>query len=257
MSDALYRRCIDEIASVEPNTEAWLADHGETLLIGRAIVDKVRYAKSKGLNKVFLNTNGMLLTPEISRGLVAEGLDGLFFGIDAVARETHARIRRGGDLEVILRNVDALLDAIARDGQKGPEVFVQFIEMDENEGEREAFIEYWKGKGVGVKVRRKLSWGGYIASPRVQNVPAERIPCPWIMSLMHVLWDGRVGRCTGDHECNYPMGNVLDSSIAAIWQGSLRVERKIHLDRQFDRLNDQCKKCLDWKVGAAERIKWE
>jgi sulfatase maturation enzyme AslB (radical SAM superfamily) len=274
MSDELYRKCIDEVAAVDRDTQVWLADHGETLIIGQEIIDKVRHAKSQGLTQVYLNTNGMLLTPEISRGLVDAGLDGLFFGIDAATKETHAAIRRGGDLDTVLRNIDFVVQEIARTfppgghntsggqnasgGHNKPAVWVQFIEMDENEHEREAFAEYWaaevaKGKDVGVKIRRKLSWGGYIGSPAVRRAATERIPCPWIINLMHILWDGRVGRCTGDHECNYPMGNVYDSTISDIWTGPLRRERQIHLDYRFDLLNDQCQQCIDWGVGAAER----
>ena len=253
MSEELYRKCIDEIASWDQETEVWLADHGESLMIGKAIGDKVRYAKSKGLTKVYLNTNGMLLKPEVSKELIDSGLDGLFFGIDAVTNETHAAIRKQGHLDTVIDNVDFLLEEIERGNHKTPEVWVQFIEMDENAHEREAFVAYWRQKNVGVKVRRKLSWGGYIETPGVAALDSERIPCPWIMNLMHVLWDGRVGRCTGDHECNYPMGNVYDQSIAEIWQGAIRDERMVHLNYEFDQLNPQCKSCLDWKVGASEK----
>lgn len=253
MSDDLYRKCIDEIAENDVDTQVWLADHGESLIIGEEIVGKVRYAKSKGLTQVYLNTNGMLLTPEISRGLIDAGLDGLFFGIDAATKETHAAIRRGGDLDTVVRNVEYIAQEVVRQGRDKPEVWVQFIEMDENEHERQLFAEYWKDKNVGVKIRRKLSWGGYIESSAVRRAATERIPCPWIMNLMHILWDGRVGRCTGDHECNHPMGNVYESTIKEIWTGPLRRERQLHLDYRFDLLNEQCQQCVDWAVGAAER----
>jgi MoaA/NifB/PqqE/SkfB family radical SAM enzyme len=254
MADDLYRRCIDEIAVEDPDAEVWLADHGESLIIGEAIFEKIKYAKSRGLNKVFLNTNGMLLTQNISRGIIESGLDGLFFGLDAATKATHAKIRVGGNLDVILRNIDYLLAEKERQNKDTPDVWVQFIEMDENEHEMGAFVDFWKQKKVGIKLRNKLSWGGFINSPKVASRIDERIPCPWIMNLMHILWEGSVCRCTGDHENNYPMGNVLDSSIASIWRGPLRKERELHLNRRFDLVNDQCKVCIDWKVGAAERI---
>ena len=79
MSEEIYRKSIDEVANTDPDTEVWLADHGESLIVGEDIIDKLSYAKSRGLRKVFLNTNGMLLTRAISRGLVENGLDGILF----------------------------------------------------------------------------------------------------------------------------------------------------------------------------------
>ena len=154
----------------------------------------------------------------------------------------------------LLTNIDGLLEERDGNGHRKPEIWVQFIEMDENEGEREAFIEFWRKKNVGVKIRRKLSWGGYISTSVLEKEAADRIPCPWIMNLIHVLWDGSVCRCTGDHENNYPMGNILESTIREMWTGPMRKERMIHLEYRFGDLNEQCQECLDWKVGAAERL---
>jgi radical SAM protein with 4Fe4S-binding SPASM domain len=254
MSEEIYRKCVDEIASVAPQTEVWLADHGESLMVGPAIIDMVRYAKSKGLPKLFLNSNGMLLTHEISRGLVEAGLDRIVFGIDGYDAESYRKIRVGGDLDTVVRNIDGLLEERARKGTERPEIWVQFIDLEENAGEMAAFTAFWQDRGVGVKTRKKLSWGAYIESKAVSRESAERIPCQWIVNLMHVLWDGRVCRCSGDHECDYPMGNVLESSIAEIWRGPLREERQVQLRREFDKINEQCRECLDWKVGAAEKL---
>ncbi len=253
MGDDLYRKCIDEVASRFRDTEVWLADHGESLLLGEAIVEKTRHAKDRGLPRVFLNSNGMLLTRGISRGLVEAGLDAIYFGIDASEPATYRRIRVGGDLETLKGNIDALIEERERAGSTKPEIWVQFIEMDENRGEREAFHRFWRRKKVGVKIRKKLSWGASIRSPAIEGLDERRIACPWIVNLMHVLWDGRVCRCSGDHECNHPMGDVRRSSIAEIWQGPLKAEREVHLRRDFEALGDQCRRCVDWKVGAAEK----
>jgi len=230
MSDVLYRKCIDEISVESSDTEVWLAGQGDSLLVGDAVVEKVEYAKALGLSNVFLNTNGMLLTRDISRGFVAAGLDRIVFGIDAATAETHARIRVGGDLDTVVANVTQLLEEKAAAQKTRPDVWVQFIEMDENDGEREAFVEFWRKRDVGIKLRRKL------------------------INLMHVFWDGRVGRCSGDHECRHCMGDVTTGSIGGIWRGPRKKEREIHLQRRFDLLNDQCQRCIDWKVGVAEKL---
>jgi radical SAM protein with 4Fe4S-binding SPASM domain len=253
MDEDLYRKCIDEVAAEAPETEVWLADHGESLIAGGALVERIRYAKFKDLPKVFLNTNGMLLDRPLAAGIVSAGLDMIVFGIDAYRAETYERIRVGGKLDAVIQNIDGLLQEKRLHQSAKPEVWVQFIEMEENWGERDEFQRFWTERGVGVKIRRKLSWGACIESPDLRVLETERIACPWLINLMHILWDGSVCRCSGDHECNYLMGNVRDQTIGGIWRGELRKERQIHLQGRFDLVNQQCQQCIDWKVGAAEK----
>ena len=125
--------------------------------------------------------------------------------------------------------------------------------MDENENEAEEFRQFWLDRGVVVKIRKKLSWGGRIDSPL--DVAAEhRIPCPWAIHVMHVFWDGRVPRCSGDTEGEDCVGNAWDDSLAVLWS-RLAPFRRLQLERRFDEVPERCKICQDWMTGAANRIR--
>jgi hypothetical protein len=135
---------------------------------------------------------------------------------------------------------------------QGPEVVVQFIEMDENEHELETFKQHWLARGAALKVRNKLSWGGKFVTPL--EVPTEeRIPCPWAITMMHVFWDGRVPRCPGDTEGEEAVGNAWAEPLATLWD-RLGPDRQKHLEYRFDELPDRCHNCKDWMAGAAQRI---
>lgn len=248
----LWRRCADQVADLSPFTQCWLSFCGEPLLEPERLVRMIRYGKSVGLRSVNINTNGMLLTPDVGELVLDSGADLIVFGIDGLTADTYERIRVGGRRDVVYENVERFLEARrARGG--GPEVQVQFIEMDENMHEREAFSEYWLARGATLKVRRKLSWGGRFDTP-LEVDPDDRIPCAWAMTMMHVFWDGRVPRCPGDTEGDEAIGNAWDTPLAELWAGLGRY-RRLHIEHRFDELPARCHTCKDWMVGAAHRIR--
>jgi len=254
MPHALWQRCADELAKESPTSEIWFSFCGEPLLEPDLLLKMLEYGASVGLTSLNLNTNGMLLTPEISERLLDSGLSLMVFGIDGFSKRAYEQIRIGGTRETLYANVEHLLERRAsRPERDVPEVQVQFIEMEANRGEWEDFQEHWLPRGATVKVRRQLSWGGSFETGLC--VPQEdRIPCPWALTMMHVFWDGRVPRCPGDTEGDEGVGNAWHESIEELW-ARLGSYRKLHLEKRFDCLPERCQTCTDWMTGAANRIR--
>jgi len=247
----LWQKCADEIAQISPSTECWFSFIGEPFLAPQALLEVLRYGKQVGLQKLNVNTNGMFLTNDLVDPLIDSGVDLVVIGLDAFTSATYSRIRIGGERDVVYANVEYLIERV-RARKAGPQVQVQFIEMDENGHEAAAFSAYWLAKGATVKVRNKLTWGGRIASPLC--VPdEERIACPWAMTQLHVFWDGRVPRCPGDTEGDEGAGNAWHESLASLW-ARLGVHRDNHMAHRFDELPKRCLECKDWMVGAAKRL---
>ncbi len=247
----LWKRCADETAAVSPDTQCWFSFCGEPLLEPDLVLRIFAYGKSVGLRSLNLNTNGMLLVPELADPLMDSGVDLVVFGIDAFSRETYEKVRCGGDRDTVYRNVEHFL-AARRARRTGPQVQVQFIEMDENTHELEAFSLHWLEHGATLKVRNKLSWGGKVDTPLCFS-SEDRIACPWAMTQLHVFWDGRVPRCPGDTEGDEGAGNAWDEPLAVLWQ-RLGAYRQHHMERHFDLLPARCQTCKDWMVGVAKRI---
>lgn len=250
----LWRRCADEIAASAPETQCWFSFCGEPLLEPALLLRMLAYGKSVGLKSLNINTNGMLLTPDLADPVLNSGADLIVFGIDAFTAPTYAKVRVNGDRDTVYRNVEHIL-ARRHARERGPEVQVQFIEMDENENELQDFSAHWLKHGATLKVRNKLSWGGKFDTPIC--VPQEdRIPCPWALTMMHVFWDGRVPRCPGDTEGEEGAGNAWQEPLSVLW-GRLGAYRDNHLGRRFTELPDRCQGCKDWMTGSAKRIKPE
>lgn len=248
----LFERCADEVASLAPETECWFSFCGEPLLEPEALLRMIAYGKRVGLRSLNINSNGMLLTPELTERILDSGVDLVVFGVDGLSQETYERIRAGGIRSVLYANVEGFLRSRAA-RSAGPEVHVQFIEMDENAHELEDFKRYWLARGAVVKVRNQLSWGGKFGT-RLAVPRAERIPCPWAVTMMHVFWDGRVPRCPGDTEGDESVGNAWDEALTSLWS-RLGTYREMHLQHRFELLPERCGPCKDWMVGSASRIR--
>ena len=88
----LFTKIIDEIAMENKSTRVWLVFFGEALILSKtkpSIFDMIRYAKSKGLRDVVLNSNANLLGQKAAKDLIACGLDAIYVGIDAFSPVTY------------------------------------------------------------------------------------------------------------------------------------------------------------------------
>lgn len=247
----LWKRCADQISKISPDTQCWFSFCGEPLLEPELLLKMLAYGKSVGLHSLNINTNGMPLTPELAKTLLRSDVDLIVFGIDGLSKEIYEKIRVDGNRDIVYKNVEYLLEARESLGS-GPEIQVQFIEMEENELELNAFKKYWLERGAVLKVRKKLSWGGIFDTP-LNIMKENRIPCPWAVTMMHVFWDGRVPRCPGDTEGEESIGNAWDESLSILWD-RMGTYRKAHMEYRFDDLPERCNKCKDWMTGVAERI---
>ncbi|MBN2560295.1 MAG: radical SAM protein [Phycisphaerae bacterium] len=259
MSSELWKKTIDEIAEKSPTTRIWPALMGEPLL-DKQIFARLKYAKDKGIRRTNLNSNLQCFSETMLDDFFACGVDSLYVGIDAFTRDTYARIRVGGKLDVLMRKLALILNERDRRGTHRPEVCVQFIVMDENEHEEEPFVDYWKASGldVNIKVRPRLDWSsGVPAWSRIRNVGVEdRVPCTWLLRQMGIYWDGRVPQCDADWDGITQYGNINDSTIEEIWLNRIRPLQRKHLDGAFG-ASPLCPTCDEWKAGLSQLLNVE
>lgn len=91
--------------------------------------------------RVYAVTNGLLLTEDIARAAVTNGMHALTVSVDAARRETYERIRVGGDWEKLMHNL-RMLQRIRREmGAKGPRLELAFVMMRSNIRELPAFVD--------------------------------------------------------------------------------------------------------------------
>lgn len=252
----LFIKLIDEIADENKHVRVWMVFFGEALLLKNKrpydIYDMIRYAKSKGLTDVVLNSNSNLMDIEASENLIDSGLDAIYIGIDAFDPVTYSKIRVGGNYDTVVNNAIGLIKLKERMGVKHPDVYIQFVEMEKNKRQVNDFVNFWKSQGAKVKVRPKVSWAGIVEAQNLTFSQQERWPCYWAMRSMSITDQGRVVTCAVDVDAKFVVGDVNNQSIKEVWNGPLKNFRRKHLKRRYNELPWPCRDCKDWQAARAE-----
>lgn len=244
MEMGLFKRIVDEVSKEQKDTKVWLNFFGEPTLL-QDMPERISYAKSKGLTNLSINTNANLLTAEISEQYIKAGLNYLYAGLDAITHGAYAKLRIGGDLDRAVENVLGYKELLMKHGDAEQRVFVQFIVMDENESEIEEFLSFWRSHGVSAKVRPKITWINMVKADTKERVKHEdRFPCPWMIEMLCIMNDGRVGLCGLDSDCMYEIDDVRLKSIKEIWNTTHKLIRERFIENRD--LPEMCLTCTDW-----------
>lgn len=223
MSVELFRKIVDECAELGI-THVRMHNYGEAF-IDKRLVEKVRYAKQKGITEVGVISNGSLITEEIARGMIDAGLDAINISVDASGKEVFESTRVGLKYDKVIANIERLVRLRAEQGKRRPKLILSFVRQN-NSADEQAFIEHWRKVADKIHVTDLHNWAGTLNTESDVNYPCYR---PWL--TFTVLWDGRVSLCCADFDGKTILGDLNTHSIAEIWNAQpYRDARRQHLE---------------------------
>lgn len=249
----IFTKVIDEVALKNPKARIWMVFFGDPFMRVRfkpTIFDMVKYAKDKGCEDVVLNTNACLMDETNMKKIIEAGIDALYIGLDGFSEKTYSENRVGGDYDITKANVLGLLKYVKENNLTKPQVYTQFVEMDNNIHERDAFVEYWTKQGAHVKIRPMVTWIGKIERKVMAEPLPNRKACSWAMNTMVIAEDGQVANCACDLDVEYSFGNIKERSLENIWNNEMLAFREKHIEERFDELHSLCKNCDDWQSSG-------
>lgn len=244
----VYKKMIDEGSKYKlPSIK--LNYLGEPLA-DKYIIERIRYAKEKGVIDVMFNTNASLLDEETAHQLLDAGLDSIYFSVDGISAETFNKIRIGTNYETVLKNIKNFMK-IKNDGDyKHVQTRVSMTVLPGMEKEMEEFAKFWlpivgqvgygewvdaRGKGTKIEVSNATVTTNYDYNPD--------FVCAQPFQRMFIMWDGVCTPCCPDVARKYVTGNVNNSSVKEIWDG-LEYQRMRSAQTSGNYFNiDICKEC--------------
>ena len=233
MSFDLFKKIVDECAELGI-THVRVHNYGEPF-IDRRLVEKVRYAKDKGIQEVGMISNGSLITEEVARGVIEAGLDAINISVDAGGREVFESTRIGLKYDKVIDNVERLVRLRAELGRRRPKLILSFVRQN-NSADEQAFIEHWKAIADKIHITDLHNWAGTLNRESDVNYPCYR---PWL--TFTVLWDGRVSLCCADFDGRTVLGDLNSSTIQEVWNAEpYRNVRRMHLESGGP---DICRSC--------------
>jgi MoaA/NifB/PqqE/SkfB family radical SAM enzyme len=223
MSWDLFCKIVDECAALGI-THIRVHNYGEPF-IDRRLVEKVRYAKQKGIQEVGMISNGSLITDAVARGMIEAGLDAINISVDAAGKEVFESTRLGLKYEKVIANIERLVRIRAELGKRRPKLILSFVRQN-NSIDEQAFIEHWRTVADKIHITDLHNWAGTLNRESDVNYPCYR---PWL--TFTVLWDGRVSLCCADFDGRNILGDLNSSTIKDIWNAEPYVQaRRAHLE---------------------------
>lgn len=246
MSLDVFKKIIDEVRVY--NELVWLHLAGEPLL-HPGISEMISYAKSRGIN-VGLSTNAISLDDKKSREIINSGLDLLVISFDGAVKETYEKIRKLSNYERTLNNILNYLKLKAK-AIRAPHTQIQCIYMDENKGELNKFLKLWRHTAAdAVRFKPFFRFPSKEEAKEVVIGQQKRTkPCVLLWRQFSIYWDGTVVSCCWDFLGQTPLGNVMDKSLAEIWNGpKMQFIREKHIKGEYKEIA-LCRNCNIPQIG--------
>lgn len=241
MSMELYKKIIDE-GSKNGLCSIKLMSLGEPLL-DPYVVERIKYAKDRGIIEVMFNTNATNLTEEMSHKILEAGLDSLFFSVDGL-KEQFEKIRIGAHYESVIKNIENFLRIKEEGNYKHVQTRVSMVVMPGMERIIPEYTKIWLPK-VG-----KVGFGEWMVRTSTAADDKNYNPdfiCAQPFQRMFVLEDGICTPCCLDDGRGYVLGDANKNSISEIWHGEQAEKlRSFQRDGKYYNI-DICKKCaMPW-----------
>jgi radical SAM protein with 4Fe4S-binding SPASM domain len=175
-----------------------------------------------------VSTNATLLTPELSRGLLASPLTWIGISLDGALPETYAQMRTGGSLEDVMARVRGLLELNATQPREFPTLGLQIIATNRTRPELEQFAAQWqpyleRTSNVRLEIKPYTDWAGQVECHDLR-APERRAgffytACSYPQSTLTISADGQVLRCCHEVDAHLDLGEVNSHTLAEVWHG--------------------------------------
>ncbi len=245
MSFDMFQHILDQFVPEEGKRlcSMKLSYRGEPLM-NKAVPDMVRYAKSKGVLDIYFNTNGMLLSEEISRALIEAHLDRISFSIDGTNAEEYEKVRVGAKFDIVISNIRKLRKLREEYGVTYPKIRIQTVKLPELDLDR--YLSVWKEYADEVAALEYTD-----ESVRIRGLEANWA-CPQLWQRMTIEWDGSVFGCNNDDLRGIYLGNVATRSIRDCWHDEKLMQiRKLHMQGKAQEVYD-CDGC-PWRTAQIRK----
>lgn len=191
----------------------------------------------------------MLMTPEVSKKLIDAGLTRIQISVDAVDVEVYNKIRPGGDLEKVIKNIKSLVDIKKEVHSITPLVRVNFVRTEVNESQLSSFIAYWRDKvdmiGIQEYIKPTKSREN-IKSRSSSNKRKAAFRCSFPFKQLVITNELMVLPCCTFWGEELSLGKLTTAEmIKDIWNGEkIKRLRNIHRSGHYYEL-PECRNCVE------------
>lgn len=256
LDDEIYRKCIDGLMEFpHPLKMLRFAGTGEPLLHPR-IADMVAYAAERGVaDTIDIVTNGLALTEELSRALIAARLGRIRISIQGLDDAAYAHTRRSGVFRTLVEQIRFFYEH-----RQSSKVYIKIIDCALKEGEEQTFLDTFGDISDFIAVEHLIpavsqidydSLGGTADVTQNGAAVGHAAVCPQPFYMMQLNPDGMIVPCCS-METPYILGDLAKESMRSIWQGKkMELFRRAQLEFHKGQY-PICAKCKQYQYAMFE-----
>ncbi|MDP8223517.1 MAG: radical SAM protein [Candidatus Lernaella stagnicola] len=262
MDEATFAALIAEIAEFPLLKRVMLYLMNEPLLDPRIVerVEKTRAALPD--TEIYLVSNGVALTDELTDRLLDAGLTWMGFSLHAARPETYRTITGRNDFDAVRKRIVRFVEkSITRHGPDSVMVNMTRIRPHVGDEEWREGIAFWRERGL---TRLDLVDGYVSRAGNVEVFEHEALRHPgilgcktvWAYEMAHVLFDGAVVPCCMDYRRRAVWGHVGEAGLLAVWQGDKRRDFLEQMDGRplpDDHLCIRCEDAIPADIAATTK----
>jgi len=241
MSTDQFKTSIDEVVDLGCR-QIVLTGFGEPL-VDKRLEQKIEYAKSKGLN-TYIISNASLLTKKRAESIIKAGLDELRVSFYGMQTETYNKVMVGLEFDVTMQNLADFLELREQLGVKKPRLELNWLVLAENEGDTEAFKEYWGPRADAIEIWKPHNFGdGRSYRERYDDLSMKTTCGRPENGPLQIQWDGEVVPCCYDYNNQIVLGNAFHQPVLEVLNGDkYNLLRNAHSEKTFN-LFPFCNQC--------------
>ena len=222
------------------NLPALVVGLGSEPLLYKEIKTVLGTALDAGVMDIFLGTNGVLLTEDLSEYLVRRQVARLEISLDAVSSETYQKIRGKDELDRIEENIKRFIEIRKRHNSELPVLRVCFCVQELNYKEIEEFRNKWKDKADYIDFQQVLDFsdvdsfrdGDKICdSTSGSSEQPISTHCAYPFNSLNIWSNGNVTPCCTFYAKSEELvlGNIRESTLGELWSGERIKELRTQL----------------------------
>jgi len=235
-------------------------DHEAEPLMHPNYFDMLKKANESGIFDQWLHTNGLMLFEKNCIKLIDNGLKKINISVDAFKEETYKKLRVGGNLDKLIKNIHTFLKIKKEKKASYLRVRISMVEQEENFNEKRDFFNYWsKQEGVNLITFQKCEDFKRFERPDPDKDLSEKeleekyknekpFFCSQPFQTPAIENNGKIAPCLKpirEHTKDFYIGDLSKGdTIKGAWQGKKMTElRKLHKNNEWYK-NKMCRVCV-------------
>lgn len=234
--------------------EVYLQNWGESTL-HPYLPEMIKYASEKNIWTNLSTNFSVKYKDGYLRKLIASGLAVLHVDIDGTTQDVYSYYRRGGSLNLVLKNIQEAVKLKKEAGLIYPVIEATMLVMRHNEHQMNNFMNLCGKLGVDkcafgkiqLNPNSALSWMPKNKKYKYETYfspDARPKKCHWPWSGIVINWDGNVSSCCIVDDIKADFGNIFPGGMQAIWNNESYISARAEFsDRNRITKNTICNVC--------------